>query len=498
MTSRKPFYVLLSFLCFLLITISVNAQDSLSTPSSIPSKSLSVDWTYQQYIDQVAQNHPYTKQLEAILGKFQGEIRMSRSVFDPKLSSSYDYKYFKGKRYFEIIDLQLSVPMPYGFSLRSGYGNTSGYYLNPSLNTPSKGIYNLGVKWNLNQALLGDVRSMQLRLAKKEYERQNLENLSAFNTFLFEASGMYLKQLAYLQKEKAYTAVLSQIDTRKKAVEKQIDLGYKASIDSVKVVMQYLKMQQKKTKVEQNLQKIQQKINYYTQVDQYQSPLVSGKAIAVNGFHHEVSLQDFLHQDWISTRPFRDSISLDMLLVEHPKLQALLQKKENTKLKMRMNNTKFLPKLSVKYDFLNNAKNQWWAYEPEYRKIGVGLQWNTLSRKASGKRLILKESLNELDAKIQDTQSKLKTKVIAIQQQLALLEQQITQQKQLLYLSKTLLDAEQRRYTIGTSSLFLINTREQEYVTQQIKYIDLVYQMAYQQLSLRYALGRFTDYLRFL
>ena len=131
-----------------------------------------------------------------------------------------------------------------------------------------------------------------------------------------------------------------------------------------------------------------------------------------------------------------------------------------------------LPKLDLSYNYLSEP-----SYIDNYRfedyKIGVNFAFPIFLRKERG-------SLKLADLKIQDSEfglqferKNLENKITAQQQEIVSLAKQQDYNNKLVKDFTTLLNAEDRLFEMGESSLFVINSRENSLVSSQLNEIAL-------------------------
>ena len=78
---------------------------------------------------------------------------------------------------------------------------------------------------------------------------------------------------------------------------------------------------------------------------------------------------------------------------------------------------------------------------------------------------------------------------MALQQALTVTTRQIVTQEEMVTNYSTLLQAENEKFRIGESSIFLLNSREQKLIEAQLKQLKLQAQYQKMQWKLRWAMG---------
>ena len=189
-----------------------------------------------------------------------------------------------------------------------------------------------------------------------------------------------------------------------------------------------------------------------------------------------LELNDNLQPENLLSRTIRETLQINELgtvdLDNHPKIQALDAKINMLKVDRKLKANALLPKLDLSYNYLSEP-----SYIDNYRfedyKVGVNFSFPIFLRKERG-------SLKLADLKIQDSEfglqferKNLENKIKAQQQEITSLQTQKDYNNKLVKDFTTLLNAEDRLFEMGESSLFIINSRENSLVSSQINEIAL-------------------------
>jgi outer membrane protein TolC len=125
----------------------------------------------------------------------------------------------------------------------------------------------------------------------------------------------------------------------------------------------------------------------------------------------------------------------------------------------------------------------------ENYKWGIHFSLPILLRKERGKLELTKLSIQETALTIQQKNLEIQNKVLFYYAQLDNTQQQLSLLSNILQNTQALLDAENIRFTLGESSIFLINTREQKLLETQLKFLKLLADYQKQRMSLLWAAG---------
>jgi outer membrane protein TolC len=178
----------------------------------------------------------------------------------------------------------------------------------------------------------------------------------------------------------------------------------------------------------------------------------------------------------------------------HPKLVALDFKQRVLEVDKRLKFQGLLPTLDLKYNFLNKGYNTPKFFtqplmENNYR-FGIQFGLPLFQREARGEYRAAKIKLTDLDYTQQQTQLEIVNKVKATYNDLL-----ATQSQVLLYQSNVnnlqrLLRAEEEKFSIGESSMFLVNSRETKLLESQQKLAELKAKFFTKLLAVQWASGQ--------
>jgi outer membrane protein TolC len=197
----------------------------------------------------------------------------------------------------------------------------------------------------------------------------------------------------------------------------------------------------------------------------------------------------------IVTYPMPDiDQSISVASTAHPKLIALGFKQKFLEVDKRLRLQGLLPTLDLKYNFLNEGYTTSKLFaqplmENNYR-FGIQFGLPLFQREARGEYRAAKIKIADLDYTQQQTQLQIVNKVKSTYNELL-----ATQSQVLLYQSNVqnlqkLLKAEETKFEIGESSMFLVNTRETKLLESQQKLAELKAKFFTKILAIQWATGQ--------
>ena len=418
------------------------------------------EFTYNEFLGYVKKYHPLVKQADLKLNEAQANLMQARGAFDPKIEIDFSEKQFKDSEYYSILNSSFKIPTWYGIELKAGFDNAEGIYVNPENTLPNSGLTSLGISVPVGQGLFINQRMADLRKAKIARNLNVAErNLQAVEV-IYEASVSYVNWKRSFDEVKLYETYLENALIRYNGVSKLIEEGDKPAIDSVEagiaVKTRRLNLEEAKLK----FTKAKLELSNYLWLEN----------------NIPLELNDNLYPETTLSKTIKEVLQINELgtidLDNHPKILALDTKIAMLKVDRKLKANALLPKLDLSYNYLSEP-----SYIDNYRfedyKIGVNFAFPIFLRKERG-------SLKLADLKIQDSEfglqferKNLENKLKAQQQEIVSLEKQQDYNDKLVKDFTTLLNAEDRLFEMGESSLFIINSRENSLVSSQLNKIAL-------------------------
>lgn len=430
---------------FLLISINCLGQQ----------KELSLN----EFLGYVKKYHPVVKQANLKISAAQAELMQARGNFDPKIEVDFDQKEFKDKNYYQLFNGSFKIPTWYGVEIKAAFDNNEGIYMNPENTTPNSGLTSVGISVPLGQGLWINNRMADVKKAKLAQTLNMAERDLIALDVLMEAASSYLNWKQNYEEVKLYENYLKNAQNRFTGILQLIEQGDKPRIDSTEagilVTNRNLNLEESKLKLLKSKLELS---NYLWTSDNI--PLELGDAI-------------YPESDIKSTvQAILDENNLASNIVEnHPKIRSLQTKKSILEVEQRVKQNNLLPKIDLSYNYLSEP-----SYFNNYRfqdyKLGVSFSMPLFLRKerAGVKLAALKIQDTEFSLALEKLQ--LNNKISAQKQEIASLDKQVKLHQKLVTDFDTMLQAEERLFTIGESSIFLINTRENALVSSQIAKIN--------------------------
>lgn len=417
--------------------------------------------TFSEYLGYVKTYHPIVKQANLIINESEAKLLQARGAFDPKLEVDYTRKKFKNTKYYDKLNTVFKIPTWYGIEFKGGFEDNSGKYLNPEATLPEDGLYSIGVSISLAKGLLMNERMATLKQAKLYRQQANADNELLVNETLYKAALSYFDWLQAYQEKQVYKAFLTNAQIRFKGIKRSYELGESPAIDTIeaRITLNNRKL---------NLEKAN--LNYI------KTSLQLSNYLWINDVPVEVQqsiIPDLQLSFYVDKALELDRIHFESTLIDHPKLQSLDYKSKSLVIEERLQKNNLLPKINLQYNFLNETPETLNTFNTNDYKAGILVSFPIFLRKERAKLKLTQYKLQAIDFEKQTTEVVLKNKLRTIQQEITSYENQTIMTNTIVSDYTTLLKGEERKFEIGESSLFLINSRESKLIENKLKVIKL-------------------------
>lgn len=418
---------------------------------------------FKEYLGYVKKYHPIAKQTELTLGIGQANLMRARGGFDPKIEVDYDRKEFKGSEYYDRLNAAFKIPTWYGIELKGTFEQNDGDFLNPAETVPAEGLYSAGVTMSVGQGLWINDRMATLKQAKYFREQSRADRDLLVNQILFEASLAYFDWLQAHNEASIYDNFLENADIRLQGIKKRAEAGDIAAIDTVeaKIALQTraLSLEQAKVKL---MNRSLELSNFLWMNDNVPVELQPN------------AIPDIEIDEEIDTTLEILGKPLDSFTIEnHPKLKSIGYKIDGLKVEKNLKANKLLPKIDLEYNFLTETPEFINSFETQEYKGGVSFRLPLFLRKERGDLKLAKFKLQDAQFDFDNAEIQLKNKIVAIYRELESFENQNVLTDNIVDNHSTLLRAEERKFSFGESSLFLINSRESKLIDAELKQVEV-------------------------
>ena len=439
---------------------------------------------FTEFLAYVKQYHPVARQANLHLEMGEAELLRARGAFDPKLEVDYAQKEFKGTEYYDILNSTFKIPTWYGIELKAGFDQAEGVFLNPERTVPPEGLFSAGVSLSAAQGLVIDKRRAVLRSARALMDQAAAERDLMVSEVLYEAAVAYLQWAQLHRENQVYNDFVANARQRFTGISQSAAAGEIPAIDTVEagITLQDRLLQLEQTRVKLLKQRLEVSNFLWLEnnVPVELQPEIVPEDILDDSEYFGEEIEDWL-----------DGYDLS----EHPKLQALQAKLQALRIERRLKMNNLLPKVDLEYNFLTPEPELVDNFDTSNYKAGVKFSFPLFLRKERGELKLAKFKLEDASLELELSRRRIDNKVEALLQELESYVDQINISEEMVENYQKLLQAEERKFSFGESSLFLINTRENKLIEAQLKQNQILVKYLVAKAELFRSLGIIPDNL---
>ena len=451
------------------------SDPSVPRQVSIPGDSLSVVdsallFGVRDFQRQVLANHPIVRQAALLSREARAEVLQSLGKFDPLLESAFDRKEFGNTDYYSNWSNQLKVPLWLaGADLKLGYDRFVGENVNPQYITPDQGLSGIGLSIPLGQGFLIDSRRNVLRQSRimvRYAEAEQVQQiLSVWYAAISDYWSWYLSYNSYMLLRDG-VALASR---RFLALQAQTLIGDKPPIDTVeaRITVQEREIELTKLRIE----------------------LANRRLLLSNHLWNENGDPVELPADAIPEQPDETMLNPEEMRVDtlvsyasdrHPELLKLRSESARLQVEGSYRRELLKPKLNVSGTLIT-ARDRFGAFTPKYYdlawsnyKFGVDFALPLFLRAERGKLRAVRIQQDQVQFDLQQTDREIRTDIYTAFNTLQAYKDQLLLQVSSIDNQQRLLNAEQQKFALGESTLFLINARETKLIDMMIKRAQMI------------------------
>jgi outer membrane protein TolC len=413
---------------------------------------------FDEYLAYVKTHHPVVKQASLIINESEAELMRSRGGFDPKIEVDYNRKTFKNTEYYDKLNATFKIPTWYGIEFKANFEENQGEFLNPELTVPDNGLYTAGVSFSVAQGFLINQRMASLKQAKLFVDQAKIDRDIQVNTILYEASLAYFEWLEAYNNMRIYDAFLVNAQTRFEGVKMNVELGETAAIDSVEARLTIFDRQLNLEQSKISLMKAKLELSNFLWINDVPVEL------------QDIVIPDSNSETIIDTSLMVSDFDMSQFDIEnHPKLQSLNYKFESLDIERRLKANMLLPRIDLQYNFLSETPDIASSFNTSAYKSSVSISMPLFLRKERGDLRLAKLKLQDTEFEIQSSKLTISNKVKALESELESLSVQNDITEDMISDYERLVEAEERKFSIGESSLFLVNSRESQLISIKLK-----------------------------
>ncbi|MEZ0540081.1 TolC family protein [Fibrella arboris] len=428
-----------------------------------------VVFTAAEFFGAVVQFHPIVKQAALLPEEARTEIMQARGAFDPKITSYFDRKEFGSDLYYNRWQTGLSVPiMPTGMDVKIGYDRAIGERVNPEVKTPPTGLVLVGVSLPIGQTILIDGRRTTLRQAQLGVNLAEADRRKQVNKTLYDAAKAYWEWYLAYRSYQLINEGFQLADVRFAATRQRALIGEVATIDTTEALITVQDRLVQRQQATVDLQNARLRLAVFLWAANNQPVDLPEKVVP------QASVGDVINDALVQQL-------LSQATQQHPELVKLDAKTGQNQLEERYRRALLQPQISLSANLLSQTPNlaqgydwsSYYAFGLANHKIGLDLVMPLFLRKERGKLRQVQVKGQQLTLERQQVVRDIQNDVLSARNEILTLNQQLGVQQQAVANQRRLVQAEQQRFTLGESSLFLVNSRESKLIDLGVKLEEL-------------------------
>lgn len=425
--------------------------------------------SFNEFKTILQENHPIIQQANLLVENAQQEIRIARAPFDPKVSYSRKQKTYTGKDYYDYQNVNLSVPTWLGVDLKAGYEKNGGQFINDEITLGNS--YYIGGGMSLTKGIYMNERRAALQQAQIMRTGSEEERKLVLNELYYDAYEAYFKWLKEYLKFKTYEEIYVLNDTRYVQIKNTWRLGTAPAIDTIEARSQLQQFELLRNKSYINWREEGIKLSKHIWDSTTYTKLVQA-----------IYTPDTLALQQLN---FNDSSQLYWLAQSsaHPELRLNDLKQDMLRIKQKLTMQELLPDVGVSAYALQNELGSLGSSLNNNNRFGLNVSVPLRLSKGRGSYQLNKNQILGTKFKRDFTQRKIENQVLFQLNEINITRSQLSLYDNYLQNIKRLYDAENIKYTLGSSTVFLINSRENKYLDAKIKRLENT--INYQQSILR-------------
>jgi len=426
--------------------------------------------TQEVYFQWIQAHHPLVRQANLLTAAAEANLLSARGSFDPKLTSEVSQKSFDGKNYYTLTESGFKIPTWYGLEVKGLFHTASGINTNPENTLPAAGQAVLGVKATLGQGLFIDERRATLQKARLLKNANEAARLNAINDVLLDAATTYWDWAKAYGEWQAIGQALQVSQQRLEGIVQGYLQGDRPAIDTLEAFLQVQNWTYERNEAWLNYRNAGARLSNFLwyEADTPLEIVESVRPPLPDTMAHRPPLPGM--EDFVQVAQ-----------TQHPQLQTYQFKLAQLNIDRRLALEGLKPKLDLEYNLLGDglrfgAGNDGNGLENlllQNFKWGLSFSFPLFLRKERGKLELTRLYIADTDLAVQQKRLEIVNKVREAYRQWENTQQQIALYESIAANYQRLLEAENERFRLGESSIFLINAREQKLIEAQLKLVSL-------------------------
>lgn len=391
-----------------------------------------------------------------------------KGALDPKFTSSFDGKEFKESNYFDRWFSEVKIPTRLPVDFSAGYENNDGIFLNNEASVPSNGLFYGTLNINLIRGLMFDQQRFDIQVAELDGVKNQIEKELLIREIIFQSMNAYLEWASAHINLDTYGEYLEAIRIRHTNVINLFLNGDKPAIDTIESRVNLNTAQKYYLDANDNLIWKTQKLSLFLWDDEGNPLLLKTEVVPE------------LLDDVIASIKVM-SIMMDPNFIQDPIIRKQKNKIDAIALENKLVREDYKPQLDIKFNTIFSAGSEDFSltYNANDYKIGARLEIPILNRKTKGQVRLNDAVMDQLQIDQEFYLAKMSNEYEGLMRSLLIKENVIDVLLEKIRNSTSLYEAENFKFNLGESSIFLLNQRETKLLEARIEHIKALKNFGY-------------------
>ena len=373
----------------------------------------------------------------------------ARGAFDPMIGTGYEYKTKDDKDKLNVLKSGLALPFnaPLSPSLTLDYKRGLGSSVDPSVKTVTSGEARFGVSVSPLRGLVTDKKRTAMATARLEPRRTDAHQRFLQNNLLLDATRAYWTWVEAQQLLQIQQDLLDLASRRYELITRRAREGEEAPIDSIEAELAAVSREGKVADAIRKAEQTRAKLSVFLWDD-------GGPASDV------LQTYDAPEPDGDVPVDTSREMAFQVAQANRPELRELDVKQQQVQLKRRLARAQIRPDLKFEVQAVSYDQTD---VQVDDIKVGFKIDQPLFFRGSRSQEDEAMIQVRQIEIKRQVTERKIETDVEAAVIGVRQARERVRLSERRVELARRLLAAEERRFELGESTLFVLNQREQAF-----------------------------------
>ena len=425
--------------------------------------------TIHDVLENINKHHPITYSSFLQLQYAKANQQRASGNFDPVIQYDFKQKTLDNKKYYQNQFFEVDFNTKSPITPLIGYENNNGTYINPESITGNSGLSYVGFEFSALKNLITDQRRTALKQAKVFQVQSEIVQRQIIQNLHLNIWNQYISWYVFEEQKNILSSSIALSNDRQIAIRKLFVAGGCSGFDTLETSVQLNQFvtKQKEVAIYSVKTKILFTAHLWNSVKTNQEIEFTPISIKSN----ILPSNKFFEQ--LETKFLAQLENTDSFISNQPDLQIYFQKNNSLKLDIQLKQSYVLPKLDLKYQYLNkdilpiNGSSAL-----DNHRFGVSFSTPLYFRTSRGELKTAKLKLLENQFETTLKQREIETKLLALKKQTLAFKEILDMLKNVETGYYQLYQMEIKKFESGDGTIFLLNSRETKYLEAKLKTIE--------------------------